>query len=268
MKTSVATFLLTLSLAWSGCKATSQNETAESRVSAREHNVMAVLWYQTSAEARALQYQAFNLARMILDADLEADTVRQKRAIVVDVDETILDNSPYEGRMIGINRAYPFEWAEWIDRAEAKALAGAAEFLNYAVSRGVDVFYITNRTVRDKPATMENLRRQGFPQVTEEHLMVKTDESSKEARRNLVRQSHAIVLLMGDNLGDFADDFQAKSIAGRAEAVDQFRNEFGRKFIVLPNPIYGEWEDAVYGYERGLSESEKNDRRKRHLVKY
>jgi 5'-nucleotidase (lipoprotein e(P4) family) len=266
LKQSVAfSFVVLAMVGFSGLRGDDPNP---SKISTREHNVMAVLWFQTAAEARALHYQAFNLARMLLDAELAADTTKRKRAVVVDVDETVLDNSPYEGRMIQINRGYPFEWSEWIDMAAAKALPGAVEFLNYAVSRGVEVFYVTNRTERDKPATMLNLQRQGFPQVTPEHVMVKAESSSKESRRKLIRQTHHIVLLMGDNLGDFADDFQQKPIAERASEVDRFREEFGKKFIVLPNPIYGDWEDAFYGYERGLSEAEKNKRRKQHLIRY
>ncbi|MGH2569469.1 MAG: HAD family acid phosphatase, partial [Bacteroidota bacterium] len=86
-------------------------------VSAREHNVMAVLWFQTAAETRALQLQAYNWARIMLDNDLAETKTSKKRAVIVDIDETILDNSPYEGKMVRINRGYPFQWDEWIDLA-------------------------------------------------------------------------------------------------------------------------------------------------------
>ena len=233
-----------------------------SEVSTREHMVMAVLWYQSAAEARALQYQAFNLARLMLDNDLAQTTREKKRAVVVDIDETVLDNSPFEGRAIRINRGYPYDWERWIDLSQAEPIPGAVEFLQYAVSRGVDVFYVTNRKVRDKNGTMENLKRKGFPQVEESHVYVRTDESSKEKRRMKISETHHIVLLMGDNLTDFASAFEQKSVQERNNEVDRLKQEFGKRFIVLPNPTYGDWEDAIYEYQTSLPDSVKNLKRK------
>ncbi|MCI0706347.1 MAG: 5'-nucleotidase, lipoprotein e(P4) family [Ignavibacteriae bacterium] len=231
-------------------------------ISTREHNVMSVLWFQTAAEARALYYQAFNLARLMLDKDLAEQPTDKKRAVIVDIDETVLDNSPYEGRAIKINKGYPHDWDKWVDLAQAEALPGAVEFLQYAVSHGVDVFYVTNRKVRDKNATIENLKRKGFPQADEAHVVVRTTESSKESRRLKIAETHRIVLLMGDNLGDFAEVFDNKSVKGRNDVVDSLKSEFGKRFIVLPNPIYGDWENAIYEYQLSISDSAKNAKRK------
>jgi len=230
--------------------------------SSREYVVQSVLWFQTAAEARALQYQAFNLARIRLDEDLrQASKSTKRRAIIVDVDETVLDNSVYEGRMIKENKNYPTDWNEWIDRAEAKSIAGAVEFLQYAATKGVDVFYVTNRALRDKAGTLKNLYSEGFPQAIESHLLLKIEGSSKESRRSTISETHRIVLLIGDNLNDFHRVFEKRALGARTVLVDSLKSEFGSKFIVLPNPVYGDWEDAVYEYERGLASEEKRQRR-------
>ena len=240
---------------------TTQSDQA-SQISTREHNVMSVLWFQTAGEARALQYQAFNIARLMLEKDLAEMTHEKKRAVIVDIDETVLDNSPYEGRAIRINKGYPHDWDKWMNAAQAEPLPGAVDFLKYAVSKGVDVFYVTNRRAQYKDATLNNLKNKGFPQAEESHLFLRTDEGSKEKRRETISATHDIVLLMGDNLGDFAAVFDDKSVADRNAAVDRMKNEFGKRFIVLPNPAYGDWENAVYGYQLSSSDSIKNLKRK------
>jgi 5'-nucleotidase (lipoprotein e(P4) family) len=252
-------------LAMVGFSGSPGEDLTPSAVSNREHNVMAVLWYQTAAEARALQYQAYNIARMMLERDLAQTTTEKKRAVIVDIDETILNNSRYEGRAIRINRGYPYEWDRWIDLAQAEAIPGSVDFLNYAVSKNVDVFYVTNRKERDRKGTLENLRRLGFPQADDEHLLTRREESSKETRRRRIAETHHVVLLIGDNLADFSHVFEKKTVQQRNEEVDRLRQEFGTRFIILPNPIYGDWEDALYDYQTGISDSVKNVRRKQAL---
>jgi len=235
-----------------------------------EYQVGAILWTQSSAEKAALSYQAFSLARLRLDQDFRAIRSRRvRRAVIVDVDETVLDNSAYQAKLAKERR--PFEaktWTDWCNRAEAKALPGAVEFLRYANSRGVRVFYITNRRLTEKDGTARNLQKLGFPDVSDETLLVRTDGSTKEPRRRSVAAKYRIVLLMGDNLNDFAGVFeQSKTIDSRIAAAEQNKNEFGARFIVLPNPMYGAWEDAIYGEAR-LTEEQKADRRKNALKDY
>ena len=225
-----------------------------------EREVNATLWFQTSGEMRALSYQAFNLAKLRLDQDLTKSS-RKKRAVVVDVDETILDNSPYQARAILTGEGHYSDLARWVEQAEAPALPGALEFIQYAVKKGVSVFYITNRREDKREATIKNLKAQGFP-VREEWVMMRQKKSSsKESRRKEVLKSHRIVLLMGDNLGDFARIFEKKPLANRNSAVDQNRQEFGKRFIMIPNPMYGDWEKALYNY-RYLREEEKAQKRR------
>ena len=235
-----------------------------------EYQVGAILWTQTSAEKAALSYQAFSLARLRLDQDFRANRNRRvKRAVIVDVDETVLDNSPYQAKLAKEQK--PFEaktWTDWCNSAQATALPGAVEFLRYANSRGVRVFYITNRRVAEKDGTARNLKALGFPDVTDETLLVRTDGSTKEPRRQSVAAKYRIVLLMGDNLNDFAEVFeQSKTIDSRLTAAQQNQNQFGSRFIVLPNPMYGAWEDAVYG-AGGLNDQQKAEKRRATLRGY
>lgn len=182
--------------------------------------------------------------------------------MVVDVDETILDNSRFQAGLI-VNHAIfkPEEWVAWCNSARASAIPGAVEFLRYAAGRGVRVFYVTNRENPEKPGTIANLKHLGFPGVSDETLIVRTGVSSKEPRRQKIAENYRIVLLCGDNLNDFTNLFEGKTVEERNAAVDASQRKFGTHFIVLPNPTYGDWENAIYGYSR-LSEQEKAARRK------
>ncbi|WP_129409588.1 5'-nucleotidase, lipoprotein e(P4) family [Marinitoga lauensis] len=233
-----------------------------------EQMVLAMDWYQTSGEMKALAYQAFNVAKMVFDNDLANNNDPTKRAIIVDIDETILNNSPYDAGHIDTNHAYPTGWNDWCNAAQAKALPGAVEFLNYVVEKGADVYYISNRKVAVKEGTMKNLKALGFPQVTDDHVLLRTDTSDKEPRRKMVEKDHRIVLLMGDNLNDFTSVFRHKGLNERNALVDQFKNEYGVKFILLPNPIYGDWEGAIYNGNWGLSPEEKSKARKSVITKW
>jgi 5'-nucleotidase (lipoprotein e(P4) family) len=238
-----------------------------------EYQEGAILWAQTSGEMRALAYQAFNLARMVLDRDLRLrHRSRLRPAIIVDIDETILDNSRYQATLLKNGQNYSSQtFTAWVNRAEATALPGAVEFLRYATSRGVRVFYITNRREADREGTAANLRKVGFPEVNDETLLVRTDpqSSSKEPRRQLVAKKHRIVLLMGDNLNDFAEVFdQSKTVADRLAAAAQNKEKFGVTFIVLPNAMYGDWESAIYDYNFSLTEEQKSSKRKSYLKTY
>jgi 5'-nucleotidase (lipoprotein e(P4) family) len=232
----------------------------------------AVLWQQSSGERRALSYQAFALARMMLDRDLRTNRRHGKpRAVIVDLDETILDNGLNEGRQVRNHVNFnQKDWTAWVNRAEATAVPGSVEFLDYAASRGVTVFYITNRNESQKQGTATNLKKLGFPNVNDQTLLIQTDlsNSTKEPRRQSVGAKYRIVLLMGDDLNDFAKVFEdSKTVESRMAVSDQFKNEFGKRFILLPNAMYGNWETAIYGSSR-LSEAEKAAKRKSQLKSY
>jgi 5'-nucleotidase (lipoprotein e(P4) family) len=234
-----------------------------------DYQIGAILYQQKAAEYRALAYQAFNIARLRLDDDLDKKTVkklpkterRMARAIVVDIDETVLDNSPANAYSAKNNLPFDVKnWYAWGEMRKAKAIPGAVDFLNYAVSKGVKIFYISNRDEVQKQATIDNLRSVGFTDVSAENVVLRQTESTKEPRRLAVSAKYRIVMLMGDNLDDFSNVFERKSILDRFAATDQAREQFGKRFIVLPNAMYGTWESAVYNYER-LTEEQKSERR-------
>lgn len=230
--------------------------------------IMAYVWFQTSGEARALYYQAFKLADMMLESNLADPSVTKKRAVIVDIDETILDNSPYNVALTEEDREFdPTLWDQWVKLAKARALPGAVEFLTKADRLGVDIYYVSNRSQDELESTIRNLKAAGFPQADASHLLLSRGEHSKESRRQLIEQDHHIVLLMGDNLNDFANVFEGKNVADRNKEVDRLRNEFGKSFIVLPNPMYGDWEAALYNYKR-LTPEQKLAARKQALSSY
>ena len=265
MKRSIRSFLVASVVSVAICSTTAFAQEADN-----ESQVGAILWTQTSAEKAALSYQAFSLARLRLDQDFRANRNRRiRRAVIVDIDETVLDNSAYQAKLVKERRPYEAKtWTDWCNRAEAKPLPGAVEFLRYANSRRVRVFYITNRRQTEKDGTVRNLQRLGFPDVTGETLLVRTDGSTKEPRRQSVGARYRIVLLMGDNLNDFAEIFEkSRTIDSRLSAAEQNQRQFGSRFIVLPNPMYGAWEDAVYGEAR-LTEEQKAEKRRDTLRDY
>jgi 5'-nucleotidase (lipoprotein e(P4) family) len=227
------------------------------------------------ADNRALAYQAFNLAHWQLDADfdkknlkkLSKDERKKPRTIVVDIDETLLDNSPSQA--YGIKNRIGFDlpgWYAWGEMRKAKAIPGAVEFLNYAVSKGVKVFYVSNRDEVQKQATMDNLKYVGFTDIGAENVLLRQKDekgnniSTKEPRRQQILQKHRIVMLMGDNLDDFSEHFERKSIVDRFAETDKVKNDWGKRWIVLPNAMYGTWENAIYEYGR-LTEAQKTEKR-------
>lgn len=268
-KSGVRGLWLGLTLAAMTCPLTTfaQTAPAPSRRADNEYQAGAILWTQASGEARALAYQAFTLARVMLDRDLR---VRRRggprRAVVVDVDETVLDNSRYQATLLKNREPYdPNTWTDWVKLEQAEAIPGAVEFLSYAASRGVRVFYVTNRKAAEKEATASNLKKLGFPDVSDRTLLVRTDpkSSSKEPRRRSIESQFRIVLLVGDNLNDFAEMFEKSvTVADRLAVVENNKDRFGTRFIVLPNAMYGDWESAVYGYDFKLTEEEKAAKRK------
>jgi len=267
--------LLTLLVPLSAIAISNQTATAATSVESsydykdlNEQQVMGLLWVERSAEYKALCLQAYNIAKFRLDEELAIPHTKPL-AVVVDIDETVLSNSPYQAWLVGQNKSFSSDtWKGWIDSAEAEAMPGAVEFLNYAKSNGVHVFYITNRSLDKLTATLENLQNQGFPYADEEHLMLKTNTDDKTARRTFVRETHEIVILMGDSLTDFINDFAGKELPKQRILAEQNINQWGDRFIVLPNPEYGNWENALYHYKQGLDAEQKDNMRKDALKRW
>ena len=222
----------------------------------RKSIIMSTLWQTTSAEYHALAYQAYNIARLRLDEDLKIKRT-QKRAIIVDADETVIDNSAFQVRMIVDGEQYSSDFDNWVKSAEGKAIPGSLDFLNYAHENGCEIYYISNRKLHHMGGTLKNLQLLGFPQAEESHILLKNDTSNKGIRRDQVSKDYFVVMLIGDNLIDFEDVFRQKNIEERYSSVEKFKDEFGKRFIVLPNPMYGEWEKTLYGGTRQIPEKEK-----------
>jgi 5'-nucleotidase (lipoprotein e(P4) family) len=206
------------------------------------------LFQQKAAEYKALCIQAYNIARFRLDDALRQPSEKPK-AIVSDIDETFLDNSPYAVHQALQGKDYDgTSWKEWTSKGIADTLPGALSFFNYAASRNVEIYYITNRKEAERQGTLQNLQLYHFPFADDQHLLLRKDAPGKEPRRQQVAAAHEIVLLLGDNLADFSPLFDTrKTTEERAATVQQLAVEFGKKFIVLPNANYGGWEDAIYG---------------------
>jgi len=238
-----------------------------------EYQLAAILYTQRAAEYRALCYQAFNIAKLRLDADFDKKNIKKMpkamrklpRAIIVDIDETVLDNSPAQAyaykNKIGFNLN---DWYAWGDMRKAKAVPGSLEFLNYAVSKGVKIFYISNRDEVQKQATIDNLISLGFKDISVDNVFLRTSGSGKDGRRAMVTPKYRVVMQIGDNLDDFSSVFEKKPIDERFAETDKARGDFGKTFIALPNAMYGTWENAIYEYKH-LTDKEKSEMRTKAL---
>jgi 5'-nucleotidase (lipoprotein e(P4) family) len=254
--------LVVIVLGWSGCTVTkTQTQSADNH----DFLLMSVSWYQNSGEMQALCYQAFNIARLRFDEAVKNNTANKPLAVVVDIDETMLNNSPYETYVItkGEDRN---GWISWTDKSAAKALPGAVEFARYVQQQHAEMFYITNRDDHERTATLKNLVKEGFPFADESHLLTRSDTaysngntSSKAGRRAKVSSTHEIVLLLGDNLNDFSELFEDRQTDNGKAAVEENREQFGKRFIVLPNPMYGAWEKPLYDYKSNLNGKQKTE---------
>ena len=262
----VSTYFVTTSTAQQG--AATQTATVDN-----EYQVGAILFMQKSAEYRALCLQAFNWARLTLETDDKTSKKLSKverkmpRAVVVDIDETVLDNSPAQAFDIRNRKSFNLQtWYAWGELRKAKAIPGAVEFANYAKSKNVRIFYVSNRDEVQKQATIDNLKAVGFPDVTNENVLLRQVDannksiSTKEPRRLDIAKTYRIVTLIGDNLNDLAKAFEGKSIADRFAETENVKNLWGNKFIVIPNAMYGEWENAIYEYQK-LTDAQKAEKR-------
>jgi 5'-nucleotidase (lipoprotein e(P4) family) len=234
---------------------------------AEAHEMLnATLWRQSSAEYRAVALQTYRLARTNLDQALadpawtaaleqNGDASALPPAIIADLDETILDDTGYEVRIIRRLGHYSSEsFADWCRDVDAPAIPGAREFLDYATSRGVAVFYYSARKAALRACTARNLRSLQLPFADDSRLLL-TDGKSKSDHRTALAARFRILLLLGDNLEDFTSGSKAEPDV-RMELAQRYAQRWGREWIVLPNPMYGHWEAAAYGFDYGLPRSE------------
>jgi 5'-nucleotidase (lipoprotein e(P4) family) len=218
----------------------------------RDALLWAVAWKQTAAEFRALCHQAYNLARMRLDAALAAHGPDARPlAVIADMDDTILHADSYWGHLVSRNMDFFDDpiWDEWIPRNQVTPVPGSLDFLHYATGQGVEVFYVTSREQGEGTFgyALEHLRLLGFPFADADHLTVFRDTSDKSSARERVAESFDIALLLGDNLNDFHRRYYVADVDERIRLMEEDRDRFGRDYIVFPNPTDGHWVRAIFG---------------------
>ena len=229
---------------------TTQSSTSDNQVTmtydqlrSRE-NTMSTLWYQKAAETKALYLQGYNVATDRLKELLKTQTDKPY-SIVLDLDETVLDNSPYQAQNV-----------------KAKAVPGAKDFLQFADQNGVQIYYVSDRTIDQVDDTIKNLENEGIPVQSRDHLMfLEKGVKSKEGRRQAVQEKTNLVMLLGDNLVDFAE-FSKTSETERDQKLEELQKEFGEKFIIFPNPMYGSWESTVYNGNKLDAKGQTEERQK------
>ena len=264
MRKHTLTLTLMLAFLFTGCaqqpvKTTEPSNQPSTAVPIKEHLVLAALWQQHAAEYRALCHQAYNIATARLDWLLKNHSTDKPLAIIADIDETVLDNSPYASKLIREDVNYEREsWFEWGRKESAEPVPGSLAFFQYAAKQGVAVFYVSNRMHSQLTETINNLQKHGFPQAQVSNVMLRSAESGKEARRQEIMKDHEVVMLLGDNLSDFNHAFDDQSTLKRNALVEQLRERFGSEYIVFPNPTYGDWEtDGLYEGKHDWTEAEK-----------
>jgi 5'-nucleotidase (lipoprotein e(P4) family) len=228
-----------------------------------------VLWQQQAAEYRALCYQAFNIAALRVNEIPKNELRKHHLAIITDLDETILDNSYSEAQLIKDGQEHSYKsWKEWTSRSAATGVPGAVQFLQMAKQKGISVFYISNRDTGDVASTLINLKKLQLPNADTAHMLFLTNSSSKEIRRQVVMSKYKVVMLLGDNLNDFMQVFEGENCSDRLVETDNMKEQWSKKFIVLPNATYGEWENALYDYDRKLNSAQKEAKRRAKLNGY
>lgn len=266
----VSVFVLVSALA--GCVSVSAPQSsmpsgaAADSVSA-DDSLNATVWFQTSVERDLVFREIYRAAGMHLDAALadpswdalpkedRSDAPRDlPPAIIVDVDETVLDNSPNQVRLIRSGADFnDADWDAWVEQRAAKPLPGALDFLQAAANRGVTIFYISNRDAKLHDATVDNLRDTGFPLASGDQFLglgltfqgCKQVGSSKSCRRQWVGRKYRVLMQFGDQLGDFVE-ITTNTLVGRPQAIAPYADWVGQRWWILPNPVYGSWEPALF----------------------
>ena len=227
-----------------------------------ETETMGLLWMRTSAEYRALAYQGYNVAlNTVKMAVADPSHQRKPLAIVLDADETVVDNTKLMGESIanGNGRFDAPWWRAAVHKGESRAMPGAVEFLNEVHKQGVEIFYVSNRYAPvNLDVTIQNFKELGFPSVDKDHVLLFEKDSDKQPRFDAIAKKYAIVVYMGDNVGDFPIGTKGKTLAERNDIIDAHKEDFGTTFVVFPNPAYGSWVSALAkGYQNLSPEEQK-----------
>ena len=240
--------------------------------SLQAQSMLSVLYAQSSAEYKASNIQTYVNAKSALDRALNdlswTAAIEQKKnfenkppAIILDIDETVLNNIPFQARSIINGQSYPIGWLEWMLEESSDAVAGVSEFLEYAQSKGVKIFYVTNRIAVAEDATRNNIKKLGLPLDSDRDVLLMKDEngwtSDKVSRRELIAKDYRILLLVGDQLGDFLPlDETTLKLDSRKNLAETYYHMWGSKWFMITNPMYGRWEASIYNNEYPDTEDE------------
>lgn len=237
-------------------------------------NLNATLWTQRSVEFKGHALGAFALAKLRLDEALEdtgwtaapaeqsGEFANLPPAVIVDVDETVLDNSAYQAWLVLNDTGFSSKtWGPFVKTENSGEVPGAADFLKYADGKGVKVFYVSNRAADLEEATRNNLNKLGFPMGGNVDTVLLKGEregwgSAKGSRRAVIAKDYRVLLLIGDNFGDFVDAYKGNE-AERLQALESNKARWGREWIVVANPTYGSFESAPFEHNYKLSEGER-----------
>ncbi len=201
-----------------------------------------IRWFRTAAEYRALAMQAYGLAAARLP-ELTRTLPAQSWAVILDADETVLDNSEYQRRRAVIDSGYtPATWAAWVNERAAAAVPGAVDFTKRVQALGGRIVIVTNRSLDQCDATRTNLQTIG---VNANAVVCQPPgESDKNPRFQRVQRGTAVpglpALTVVEWVGDNILDFPGLSQASRNDPAALA--EFGVKYFILPNPMYGSWQ--------------------------
>lgn len=228
--------------------------------------LLATLWTQRAIEYKANALTVFTLARIRLDEALadrnwtaapgeqKGDYQNLPPAVILDVDETLIDNSRYQVWMLKNNQSFSTKtWNQFCAARISTAIPGAVEFTKYADSKGVKVFYITNRGAETENDTRENMQTLGFPMGGNVDTFLMQGEKPgwggpKSTRRAIVTKDYRVLLNIGDNFGDFDDRYRT-SEADRTKAFEADMPYWGKQWLMIANPTYGSFDTAPFGHD-------------------
>ncbi|HEY2898269.1 MAG TPA: HAD family acid phosphatase [Gemmatimonadaceae bacterium] len=201
-----------------------------------------VKWVRSSAEYLALTREIYTMAGDRLP-ELVRGLPAQGWAVILDADETVLDNSEYQRRLAVTHAVFDAKsWTAWVTERAAAAVPGAVGFTARVHSLGGRVAIVTNRSMAECDATRENLRAIGVE--ADVVLCQPAGEADKNPRFQRVQGGSAApglpALSVVEWLGDNIQDFPSLTQAVRADSAAL--GQFGKRYFMLPNPMYGSWE--------------------------
>ena len=195
-----------------------------------------VRWVHQSAEYSTLCKQLFRQATAVILKTVKSEKSSGNLAVVVDLDETVLNNSLYQVERWKAGLSFTQDsWSDWVKREEAKLVSGAKDFLNAVRKKGVRVIFLSNRMNSNLKPTQGNLEALGLLDPSDLFLLRENKSDTKEIRRKEVLEGKGrmkeigplkVIGYVGDQMGDFPNDRIA---------------DFGKINFLLPNPMYGKW---------------------------